>query len=291
MATQSTARTTEGSRKDAGGSAAKASARAPRSSATAAAPLKPDKLTKAQPTKAEPKKVQSKKVPPKKVQPKKVQPEKSRPTRAKAGTTATAAKKAATRSAAAKKSAATPAAAKNAASRPAAAKKAASKTTAAKKAASGPAAAKKAATTSTAASKAPKRSTPAKASGTAAAAERWTAAELGAVRSSLEEELEQLSAEYTRAMADLENLTHQSRDGAGDDQADAGTKTFEREQEMSLANNRLELLTQTRRAISQLDAGTYGRCESCGNPIAKARLQAYPSATLCVTCKQREERR
>ena len=48
---------------------------------------------------------------------------------------------------------------------------------------------------------------------------------------------------------------------------------------------------QMERAIERVDADTYGRCESCGNPIPKARLQAFPSATLCVTCKQREERR
>ena len=32
-------------------------------------------------------------------------------------------------------------------------------------------------------------------------------------------------------------------------------------------------------------------CASCGQPIGKARLQAFPRATLCVACKQREERR
>ena len=48
---------------------------------------------------------------------------------------------------------------------------------------------------------------------------------------------------------------------------------------------------QVEHAIARLAAGTYGVCESCGNSIAKARLQALPHATLCVTCKQREERR
>ena len=37
--------------------------------------------------------------------------------------------------------------------------------------------------------------------------------------------------------------------------------------------------------------GNYGICESCGQPIGKGRLQVFPRATLCVTCKQREERR
>jgi RNA polymerase-binding protein DksA len=86
-------------------------------------------------------------------------------------------------------------------------------------------------------------------------------------------------------------LQRDGGDGAGDDQADAGTKTFEREHEMSLANNSRDLLAQVEHAIARLAAGTYGVCESCGNPIAKARLHALPHATLCVTCKQREERR
>ncbi|HET7771349.1 MAG TPA: TraR/DksA family transcriptional regulator, partial [Chloroflexota bacterium] len=37
------------------------------------------------------------------------------------------------------------------------------------------------------------------------------------------------------------------------------------------------------------EAGTYGECESCGNPIPKARLDALPEATLCIECKAGEE--
>ena len=70
-------------------------------------------------------------------------------------------------------------------------------------------------------------------------------------------------------------------DGAGDDQADAGAKTFEREQEISLANNSREMLDQSEHALERIDDGTYGICESCGNPIGKLRLQAFPRATLC----------
>ena len=66
---------------------------------------------------------------------------------------------------------------------------------------------------------------------------------------------------------------------------------FEREQELSIAANRLDLLTQIKRAVERIDAGTYGYCESCGKPIPKARLKAFPMATLDVACKQREERR
>ena len=40
-----------------------------------------------------------------------------------------------------------------------------------------------------------------------------------------------------------------------------------------------------------VEHGSYGICESCGNPIGKMRVMAFPRATLCLTCKQREERR
>ncbi len=119
----------------------------------------------------------------------------------------------------------------------------------------------------------------------------WTAAELAEVRSELVGELAAMQSEYDRSIHDLNELQLASADGAGDDQADAGSKTFEREQELSIAANRLDLLTQIQRAVERIDAGTYGFCESCGQPIPKARLKAFPMATLDVACKQREERR
>ncbi len=119
----------------------------------------------------------------------------------------------------------------------------------------------------------------------------WTAAELREVRRELMSELEAMQTEYDRSLQDLNELQSSSTDGAGDDQADAGSKTFEREQELSIAANRLDLLTQIQRAVERIDAGTYGFCESCGKPIPKARLKAFPMATLDVACKQREERR
>ncbi|MFL6129797.1 MAG: TraR/DksA family transcriptional regulator [Mycobacteriales bacterium] len=119
----------------------------------------------------------------------------------------------------------------------------------------------------------------------------WTLEELAEVRIDLVREIDERRADYDRALAEITRLQQSSNDGAGDDQADAGSKTFEREQELSIANNRRDLLRQMERAMERLDAGTYGRCESCSQPIPKARLQAFPSATLCVRCKQREERR
>ena len=121
--------------------------------------------------------------------------------------------------------------------------------------------------------------------------EPWTSAELEQVRAELETEVATLRADVARAAYGIaEGLNGSVRD-AGDDDADTGSKAFERERELALTQNARALLDQGERALSRIDAGTYGVCESCGQPIGKARLQAFPQATLCVTCKQRQERR
>jgi DnaK suppressor protein len=120
---------------------------------------------------------------------------------------------------------------------------------------------------------------------------KWTEAELGAVRDQLAAEAAELRADIDRAESDIASRLGDAVGDAGDDQADVGAKTFEREHELALTHNARDLLVQNDRALARIDAATYGTCESCGEPIGKARLQAFPRATLCVTCKQREERR
>jgi DnaK suppressor protein len=121
--------------------------------------------------------------------------------------------------------------------------------------------------------------------------EPWTAAEFERVRAGLYAEAEELRAEIARAAHDIAQGGNGSLRDAGDDEADTGTKTFERELEFALSQNSQDLLDQSERALARIDAGTYGVCESCAQPIGKARLQAFPRATLCVACKQRRERR
>jgi DnaK suppressor protein len=120
---------------------------------------------------------------------------------------------------------------------------------------------------------------------------RWTEAELTRVYDQLAAEAAELRADIGKAESDIADRLGDAVGDAGDDQADVGAKTYEREHELALALNSRELLAQTERALARITAGTYGICESCGEPIGKARLQAFPRATLCVTCKQREERR
>jgi RNA polymerase-binding protein DksA len=182
-------------------------------------------------------------------------------------------------------------------------------------------AAKKSATTTTAAKKAPAKKTPAKqvptkrvamktnenrtpatapAKSAAHKAETltvksgetpWTAAELAELRGELEADVVHLKKEIHDAEQEIVGLLRDGGDGAGNDQADVGSTTLERDHEMSLANNARDMLDQIERALAKIEDGTYGVCESCGNAIGKGRLQAFPRATLCVSCKEREERR
>jgi DnaK suppressor protein len=119
----------------------------------------------------------------------------------------------------------------------------------------------------------------------------WSNSELKGMKVELSKELIRLRRELELAEAQAEDLLQDSGDGAGDDQADAGAKTFEREHEISLVYNARDMVMQTEHALDRITAGSYGKCEDCGNPIGKARLQVFPRATLCMICKQKEERR
>lgn len=119
----------------------------------------------------------------------------------------------------------------------------------------------------------------------------WTLREVEELAALLLEDRERLRGELKAADAELSDLLRNSGDGAGDDQADYGSSALEREQELTLVNNMRDLLEQTEHAIERISAGTYGVCEITGLPIGKARLQAFPRATLSVEAKAREERR
>lgn len=118
----------------------------------------------------------------------------------------------------------------------------------------------------------------------------WTEAEIDEVRAGLEGEIAGLTAEIARAESGIAERIGDAGD-AGDDPADDAAKTYEREQELAQTHNARELLAQNERALARIASGTYGVCESCGEAVGKARLQAFPRAALCVRCKQREERR
>jgi RNA polymerase-binding protein DksA len=119
----------------------------------------------------------------------------------------------------------------------------------------------------------------------------WTKAELKEVRLQLNADVKRLTGELAEVEGDLAGMIENSGEGAGHDQADVGSASFERDQEMVIVHNARDMLEQSQHALERIANGTYGQCENCGNPIGKNRLMAFPRATLCLSCKQREERR
>jgi len=119
----------------------------------------------------------------------------------------------------------------------------------------------------------------------------WTVEEIAEVEADLRAEVDRLRADVASADQALGDLLRDAGTGAGDDQADTSSKNFEREHEMSIANNARDMLVQSERALARIAAGTYGECESCGEGVGKARLQVFPRATLCKDCKEKQERR
>jgi DnaK suppressor protein len=118
----------------------------------------------------------------------------------------------------------------------------------------------------------------------------WTYDDVSAIIVELLTDRDRMVEELREAQEDLDELLHGAGDGAGDDQADFGSNTLERDQQMALVNNLKYLLAQTDNALDRIKAGEYATCEGTGGPIGKARLQAFPRATLSVAAKAAQER-
>ena len=119
-----------------------------------------------------------------------------------------------------------------------------------------------------------------------------TQADIETIREGLQERYDELQAEYEHAVIETQQLSRaQLADTAGDDDADIGTKTSERERELSVLRSISERREQVQSALRRLADGAYGWCERCGGPIPVERLAVFPWATSCVACKQLLERR
>jgi DnaK suppressor protein len=122
----------------------------------------------------------------------------------------------------------------------------------------------------------------------------YTKKELGDLRERLLTERSELQDQLT-TIEEQSFATSQS-DLSGEvsfdeENADAGTFTFERERDLSIENNVRDLLGKISRALARMDEGTYGICSRCGKPIEKARLKALPYVDLCLKDAQAQSRR
>lgn len=153
-------------------------------------------------------------------------------------------------------------------------KKAATKKAAAKKATP----AKKAAAKKAAPAKKPAKARRSKSTDKFLQGQREALAE---ERSVYTRQAQSLRAEAEKLAEDWEpgDATFDEEGGEGD------SLNVERERDLALSAAALQAIEEIDRALEKIDAGTYGICERCGEPIPKERLKAVPQAALCVRCK------
>jgi RNA polymerase-binding transcription factor DksA len=113
-------------------------------------------------------------------------------------------------------------------------------------------------------------------------------------RALLEAERLRLTAELAaleRRAALIEDAPWTGGEGGDDDaMVDAAINQIERDRNSAVVENLRDLLTEIEHALARLRQGTYGICLGCGRPIHPRRLRAIPYATLCIACKEHEER-
>lgn len=91
-------------------------------------------------------------------------------------------------------------------------------------------------------------------------------------------------------------LNQTQRESAGDlsaysfHMADMGTDAMEREKTFLFASAEGRLLYDVDQALRRIYRSEYGTCPTCGKDIGKARLDAIPHATLCVSCQEKQEK-
>ncbi|HZD70506.1 MAG TPA: TraR/DksA C4-type zinc finger protein [Actinomycetes bacterium] len=104
---------------------------------------------------------------------------------------------------------------------------------------------------------------------------------------------------HERLVGEQDELTRQLRDlGARQDAdgienpfldegfADAGQATAERVNLLTMVKSLRDALHEVQDALQRMEAGTYGVCQRCGNPIPEERLEALPATRLCISCKR-----
>ena len=80
------------------------------------------------------------------------------------------------------------------------------------------------------------------------------------------------------------------RSGGHSDFFDQATLETERNINFSLRERDRKSVREMREAMKRIEEGTFGICRICQKPISPGRLQANPAATLCIACKEREEK-
>lgn len=106
--------------------------------------------------------------------------------------------------------------------------------------------------------------------------------QLLAEKSRLEEELGKIAKKKGKSFAPI-------YPDYGSEEDENAAEVEEYEIHLALDKNLEKLLSETLRAIARIESGDYGKCESCKKEIGYERMEAFPSATLCIECQSKKD--
>jgi len=112
----------------------------------------------------------------------------------------------------------------------------------------------------------------------------WSTSELSAIREGLQLAADRLRAEIAILDSASAHAVAASTLEVLHDEIDVAAHQAELMQDAVQIENATAILQQTEHVLERLDSGLYGICEKCSASIGRARLEAFPRATLCMTC-------
>jgi RNA polymerase-binding protein DksA len=108
------------------------------------------------------------------------------------------------------------------------------------------------------------------------------------LRSRLESERKRLLGELEQLKSSVRPADERREGSPFGKREEEATESFELERRLSLEKRIRGQLAEVEHALQKFEDGTYGLCDSCGQPIDPARLEALPQASLCLDCKTRQ---
>jgi RNA polymerase-binding protein DksA len=102
--------------------------------------------------------------------------------------------------------------------------------------------------------------------------------------------LDAISYLHEETPGSLEDETEEIIGSSDNHLGETATATLDREIDYSLEENSEQVLRAIDHALERIEAGTFGICETCGQPISEERLEAIPYATQCIDCRRKGER-
>ncbi len=105
------------------------------------------------------------------------------------------------------------------------------------------------------------------------------------LRSRLESEQKRLLGELEQLQANVRPIEERREGSPFGKREEEATESFELEKRLAVEKQIRDHLAEVEHALGKVEEGTYGLCDSCGQPIDPARLEARPQANLCLGCK------